>query len=277
MSVECTIGKDGKKYYFKDGVRVAADKIKAAKRCAKKPSSKSVAKKTTMVAKRAGNTTSKRAPKKVSPKEYKRVEVFKEAKPVVAPAKKRDRPSGKLWLVKEVPVYLRDDGEFVTEIPLFRKYEEIGQYPVKIVIEVEKFQLDKDLVKDIHRDDDYWAITSEDLSKIESMEDPRKINLENKLNHIWEFGDLKVSGVVIPTFRKHVRSYLGPRGPKKEVRDSLPPLAEGRNYVWVDQKVHTMMREIEKARPNWTAKEWNAFLENILVNGYILSKMHPIV
>lgn len=257
MSVVCTIGKDGKKYYFKDGQRVPSSQAKNSSSCKKKAAS------STKGAPKRAKATTKPVPKRVTQKSIPKAQV------------KPEKTKKYLWLMKEIPVYKTEAGKFTTDV-VDGRIELIGEYPLKYVRSVDKYDLEKDLVEELKTDSNYWVVDSEDRAKILKMDeytDPRKLKIKNYLNRVWEFGDLKVMGKNIPTFKKHVSSYFGPKGPKKVVRERLP---KGKKLVWAEQKIHDMMSEILTNRATWSAKQWDAFLENILVNGYILSNLHPI-
>lgn len=260
-SITCTIGKDGKKYFFKDGVRVTSRNAACpSKKETKKPAKKTVREK------------AKKPVKKTTKEIVKRTTKSTHTKP--KRAQKPREPPKNLWLMKMVPIFESVDGKFSEDLPT-KKSELIGHFPLKMVRPVSPYELQKDQVEEIRHGDDYWVVDSDDRAKILSSgdSDPRKLKIKNYLNQIWEFGNLKVKGESIPTFIKHVRAYFGPRGPKKEIKSKLP---SGKKYVWADYKIHQMMSGIVDARAEWNVEQWNAFLGNMLVNGYILANLHPL-
>ena len=225
------------------------------------------------VAKKAAKKTVRASPKNQAPK----AGVFNVKK-----------PSGhQLFLFRETPVYKIEVGGKIRYIPnppqkSFREklIEELAPYPGEEIGVVSEVALMKDSLQEL-KTTKYFLLNPTDAKKVrenptwqnsEGVDyagNPHDIKVKNHLKYLWEYGDMTVYDQTYPTFIRPVRSYY-----KLNHIKNLPKVDE--TLVSTDYNTHRMMMTIAKERGSWSHNQWDTFTNNLIVNGYIMSNLHPV-
>ena len=302
----CTVGKDGKKYYFVNGKRTTkkavgkctpskaaspkSDKsVKLSRFTPKKeaPKAKKPTKKT-VTSKEERKPAAKKVPKKTGTKKsIKATKVVKSSAPKKeAPKANKTKSRHQLFLFKESPVYKIEVGgkiKYVPEPP--RKsageklIEELAPYPGEEIGLVSESSLTKDSIPEL-KTPNYFLLNPSDAQKVRDSswsnpdgddysQNPHDLKIKNHLKYLWEYGNMNVSGDTYPTFIRPVRSYYKLNHIKKM------PEVDG-EIVATDYNTHRMMMTIAKERGTWSKEQWKTFTNNVIVNGYILSNLRPV-
>lgn len=280
--IVCSIGRDGKKRFFKNGKRIK-NPSEFSSRCSKKT-------------KTPKKNTIRRSENKISKPSVKKTKTTKKGEEIKSKTLRGSKkPSSKrtlkdnifhIWEVKSGYTSVLPDGsieKYWSGIP-DGKTGKTFELPVRHVSHISKYDLETKILEDASENPEKYAVYDQkDNFKLISyphsfdsriLTDFDKIlPLKNHLKYIWEFRNFKRSGGESYTFTRPVYAFFKMR---KEIKEIVRKRHPNSDLFVADSETNQAMKEIVDMRQNWNEEQWKIFENNFYVKFAIFSKLKKL-